>query len=133
MTTKPLTEAERLILADAFASINWVICGRCPDIICENLERLILVLDLPEHRHFEKYRRCWSPTAPRASHRLSRTELDVVAAWIDAVTQVLAGRVTNQVETAVTRLRMSLQNVVVNDCKQMWREVSVDERMCHSI
>lgn len=112
---KPLTEAERLITADMLASIGWVIIGWTNDRTVELLDRLVLLLELPSPRRWNKFRTVWSPPrqSPRLSERLTEDEVNIVSAWLDSVTQVFDGHSSSTAKDVAARIQQELRRMHV--------------------
>ena len=103
---KPITETEKLIVADMLASISWVIIGRTNDRTIELLDRLVMLLELPSPHRWNKFRTVWSPPrqSPRLSERLTEDEVNIIAAWLDSVTQVFDSHSCHMAKDAAAKI-----------------------------
>jgi len=110
---KPITETEKLIVADMLASIGRVIIGRTNDRTIELLDRLVMLLELPAPHRWNKFRTVWSPPrqSPRLSERLTEDEVNIIAAWLDSVTQVFDGRSCHAAKDVAAKIQQELYRI----------------------
>jgi hypothetical protein len=134
MSKPTLTDIELQFLADGFASLSHAIVGHAPDRVFELIDRLVMLLALPQPKHWARFEQPWQPPrlTPRISH-ITEDEIGIALAWIDALSSVYDTRTTRQVMDVTTKLRRLLHSLAINDCQQLWREFDIDEKRCHSI
>jgi hypothetical protein len=117
MTKAPLTEPERLIIADALAFLSLAIAGKCPDRVFELIDRLVVLLALPPPRRWAQLTQAWEPPrrTPRVSDRISEDEIGVCLAWLCATISIFDGRVSYQVMDVTAKLRQVLESLAVDE------------------
>jgi hypothetical protein len=129
MTRLPLTDIERQFLSDSFASLSHAIAGHAPDRVFELIDRLTMLLALPQPKHWARFEQPWqSPRqTPKASH-ITEEEIGIALAWIDALACVYDSRTPRQVLDVTLKLKQLLHSLAVNDCQQLWREFDTTRR-----
>jgi hypothetical protein len=120
---KPITEIEKTVVADALAHIEWILLGHVPDPTLELLQRLILLLDLPQPRRFQKFTCCWEPsrTTPRSSARLSEDECCVLVEWLSSLASLYGSNASPVAMEVSRKLQQELRSLPTRS-PQWWRE-----------
>src|SRR5450432_773398 len=109
MSKPTLTDIELQFLADSFASLSHAIVGHAPDRVFELIDRLTMLLSLPQPKHWARFSQPWqSPRLmPRQSH-INADEIGICLAWIDALSSVYDARTTRQVMDVTVKLKQLL-------------------------
>jgi hypothetical protein len=81
MSKPTLTDIELQFLADSFASLSHAIAGHAPDRVFELIDRLTMLLVLPQPRHWARFSQSWQPPrlTPKASH-ITEDEIGIALA-----------------------------------------------------